>query len=230
MIPFCQTLSSKKCRKFLSKKTSWQSWPPKKMLGHFPHKKKTQHLHPPVWWEFLLPTSLPLGFQDPLQPVATGRNGVSTHRSGDLNRNQTLNSNSIVIADIQHVCLCKENCRYTVACILISKILYIYCHGLHAGGSDMEPNKNQPVIKFPAWAKSAKRWANEVEEMEDLGRKTSMSFLLGDTALSQFESLGFVRYMPTWNDMNMCAYLTNSFDVGDIRVFHSLSSPTYHLT
>ena len=93
----------------------------------------------------------------------------------------------------------------------------------------MEPNKNQlflsfrSMIKFPAWAKSAKRWANEVDEMEDLGpKKRRFRFLLEENLLSHWDSFG--------KDLYMCAYLTNSFDVGDISVFHSLSSPTYHLT
>ena len=78
------------------------------------------------------------------------------------------------------------------------------------------------MIKFLAWAKSAKRWANEVDEMEDLGpKKRRFRFLLEENVLSHCDSFG---------DLYMCAYLTNSFDVGDISVFHPLSSPTYHLT
>ncbi len=60
----------------------------------------------------------------------------------------------------------------------------------------MEPTKNQlafflggdvwSMIKFPTLAKSAKRWANEVEEMEDLGD----SFSLGDDV--SVESLGVI--------------------------------------
>ncbi len=93
-------------RNFHPRKTSWQAWP-QKLLDNFSQKpnifdilarlfdesSSSQHLYR------LAPRTLCSRW------LYTGRNGVSTHRSGDLNRN---------IAHIQPVYICTSyiRCRY----------------------------------------------------------------------------------------------------------------------